>query len=117
MRRRTFLRQAGAAAAAGCVMPRYFAQSSEGGGAQPIQATLMIDSSASLYNLPEDFVGLSYESAQLANPAFFAAENSSLVGMVRELSSDGVLRIGGNSSEFTQFTTNESTGAAALDAA
>jgi hypothetical protein len=123
MKRRTFLRQAGPAAAAGCVMPRIFAQSSASSptvgssGAQPIQATLTIDSSAGVYTLPEDFIGLSYESAQLANPAFFAAENSSLVGMVRELSSDGVLRIGGNSSEFTQFTTNESTGVAALDAA
>jgi hypothetical protein len=116
MKRRTFLRQAGAAAALGCVAPRSFGQDGGQNGAQAIQATLAIESNP-LYPFPADFLGLSYESAQLANPAFFAAENSGLVGLVRELAPNGVLRIGGNTSEFTQFTTNEAVGASAIDAA
>ena len=53
--------------------------------------------------VPRDFVGLSYESAQLANPAFFSAENKALIALFRELAPAGNLRIGGGSSEFTTF--------------
>jgi hypothetical protein len=34
---------------------------------------LTIDSHKELATMPQDFVGLSYESAQLADPAFFTA--------------------------------------------
>jgi hypothetical protein len=52
----------------------------------------------------EDFVGLSYESAQLANPDFFSAKNRQLVRLFRELAPHGNLRIGGGSSEFTTYS-------------
>ncbi|HEY2039885.1 MAG TPA: hypothetical protein VGG95_09490 [Edaphobacter sp.] len=54
--------------------------------------------------IAEDFVGLSYESAQLANPEFFSAKNRQLVRLFRELSPCGNLRIGGGSSEFTTYS-------------
>jgi len=54
--------------------------------------------------IPHDFTGLSYEAAQLANPAFFSAGNHALVGLFRGLSSSGNLRIGGGSSEFTAYS-------------
>jgi len=54
--------------------------------------------------IPEDYVGLSYEAAQLANPAFFASSNRSLIALFRELSPSGVLRIGGGSSEYTSYS-------------
>jgi hypothetical protein len=47
-----------------------------------------------------DFTGLSYESAQLAHPEFFSIENTELVGFLRRLGAQGVLRIGGNTSEY-----------------
>lgn len=47
-----------------------------------------------------DYTGLSYETVQLANPAFFSASNKELIALFRLLSPQGVLRIGGNSSEF-----------------
>lgn len=50
--------------------------------------------------VPLDYVGLSYESAQLADPAHFAQDNVELISLFRLLSNRGVLRIGGNSSEF-----------------
>jgi hypothetical protein len=48
----------------------------------------------------EDFTGLSYESAQLGNPIFFSGDNPELPGFIRQLGKSGVLRIGGNTSEY-----------------
>ncbi len=55
--------------------------------------------------IPLDYVGLSYETAQLADPTFFAAHNRELVSLFRSLNPNGVLRIGGNSSEFCWWKT------------
>ncbi len=55
----------------------------------------------------EDFTGLSYESAQLGDPRFFSAENPDLAGFMRRLGRSGVLRIGGNTSEFCYWTPNQ----------
>ncbi|HEV2208296.1 MAG TPA: glycosyl hydrolase family 79 C-terminal domain-containing protein [Verrucomicrobiae bacterium] len=50
--------------------------------------------------VPLDYLGFSYETTELSNPAFFAADNQELVSLFRGLSPQGVLRLGGNSSEF-----------------
>jgi hypothetical protein len=50
--------------------------------------------------MPADFVGLSYEVQQLTEPDFFSAANTGLVRAFRQLSTHGVLRLGGNTSEF-----------------
>ena len=52
---------------------------------------LTIDSNRKLATMPRDFLGLSYESAQLAEPAFFSASNTTLVRALRDLSPRGVL--------------------------
>lgn len=113
MNRRSFLGSAAAAAAASCLAPRLLLGQES---AQPLQATLTVDDGVALATVPEDFVGLSYESAQLANPAFFAAGNKELIALCRELSRDGVLRLGGGTSAFTVFTTKEPTGPPPFDA-
>lgn len=59
--------------------------------------------------IPHDFTGLSYESAQLANPAFFSAANKPLVELFRGLSPSGNLRLGGGSSEFTTYSDTDPT--------
>lgn len=113
MNRRTFFRNAGAAATISCVAPHaLFAQSA----VPPIAATFTIDETETLATVPSDFVGLSYESAQLANPAFFAAQNTALIALFRELSDRGVLRLGGGTSEFTAFTPAESSASPPSDA-
>jgi hypothetical protein len=53
--------------------------------------------------MPIDFVGLSYEVQQLADPSFFSAQNSGLIHEFKALSSTGVLRLGGNTSEFAYW--------------
>jgi hypothetical protein len=51
--------------------------------------------------ITSDFVGLSYESAILAAGDYFTPGNSSVLGLIRSLGENGVIRIGGNTSEFT----------------
>jgi hypothetical protein len=47
--------------------------------------------------------GLSYETAQLANPDFFSRKNRDLAAYFRLLSHHGVLRLGGNTVEFADW--------------
>lgn len=54
-----------------------------------------------LANVPADFTGLSYETSQLAHPSFFRADNRVLIQLFKTLGSAGILRLGGNMSEFT----------------
>src|SRR5215207_4463369 len=51
--------------------------------------------------VPFDFIGLSYESALLVNADYFSLDNRSVHGLLRTLWPNGVLRIGGNTSERT----------------
>jgi hypothetical protein len=53
--------------------------------------------------MPIDFVGLSYEVQQLVDVSFFSAQNSGLIREFKALSSTGVLRLGGNTSEFAYW--------------
>jgi hypothetical protein len=63
---------------------------------------LTIDRSKRFATMPRDFLGLSYESAQLADPAFFAASNTTLVRRRWcELCPRQVFRLGGNRSDVT----------------
>ena len=77
--------------------------------AQPtaLQVSMAIDPATSLAKVPVDFMGLSYESGQLAYPDFFSAQNTALIDIFRRLSPAGVLRLGGNLSEFTVWSETE----------
>ncbi len=101
MNRRHFLARMAAAGVTTCVSG--FAQGAT-------KATLTINRGMAGPTVPRDFTGLSYESAQLANPAFFSAANKQLIELFRELSSSGNLRLGGGSSEFTSYSDADPTG-------
>ncbi|AHE52022.1 hypothetical protein NX02_01280 [Sphingomonas sanxanigenens DSM 19645 = NX02] len=73
------------------------------GWAQDSGIALTLDAARRGATIPADFVGLSYERAQLANPAYFSAENSALVALFKGLSPVGNLRIGGSSGEHTAY--------------
>lgn len=79
--------------------------------AQPaaLQVSLAVDPSTNLAKVPADFMGLSYESGQLAYPDFFSPQNTALIEVFRTLSPTGVLRLGGNLSEFTVWSDTEPT--------
>ncbi len=50
--------------------------------------------------VPRGFIGLSYETQQLSEPSFFSPANTGLVARMKELSPRGVLRLGGNTSDY-----------------
>jgi len=58
------------------------------------------------HKIGDDFTGLSYESAQLGNPHFFSGDSTDLAGFIKRLGTSGVLRIGGNTSEYCYWTPN-----------
>lgn len=89
--RRNFL----ATAACAVVASRLGAQSQT-----EAQVTLTLPAEAAGAHMPADFVGLSYEIQQLEDPSFFSARNDGLIREFRDLSPHGVLRLGGNTSEF-----------------
>ena len=79
------------------------ALTTRGWAVQTRSVDVTVDLSKTLATVPGDFLGLSYESAQLADPAFFSANNATLVRAFRGLCSNGVLRLGGNLSDVTQW--------------
>ncbi|HEY1660116.1 MAG TPA: hypothetical protein VGG14_17325 [Candidatus Sulfotelmatobacter sp.] len=99
--RRTFLRLA-AAACASARLP--LASSQAQPGPSSLRLTLHPDRLGN--KIENDFTGLSYESAQLANPNFFSGENTGLIALVNRLGNSGVLRIGGNTSEYCYWKPN-----------
>ena len=102
MNRRNFIRLSTAACAAASVpRSRAFAEDA----AVPLRLTLRPDRLGN--KIGPDFTGLSYESAQLGNPHFFSGDNTGLVGFVRRLGASGVLRIGGNTSEYCYWTPDD----------
>jgi hypothetical protein len=101
MRRRDFL-QLSALASGASFFKAY-------GLDQPLPATslrLTIDPHSAGNTIGPDFTGLSYESAQLGDPTFFSPDNTELIALVRRLGKSGVLRIGGNTSEYCYWTPN-----------
>ena len=72
-------------------------------GQSKVRLGLAIPNEAIGPHMPVDFVGLSYEVQQLADPTFFSVHNSGLIRAFKTLSSTGVLRLGGNTSEFAYW--------------
>jgi hypothetical protein len=69
-------------------------------GASPTPVTLKIPAQATGPHIPADYIGLSYEVRELTNPSFFSPANTGLIRQFKAISPHGVLRLGGNSSEF-----------------
>lgn len=71
---------------------------------QSVRVDVSIDWDKAISSIPEDMLGLSYESYQLAAPDFFSSANTELIALFRRLSPHGILRLGGNLSEYTVWT-------------
>jgi hypothetical protein len=72
-------------------------------GQSKVRVALSIPKEATGPHMPTDFVGLSYEVQQLADPSFFSQQNRGLIREFKALCSAGVLRLGGNTSEFAYW--------------
>src|ERR1700681_2044444 len=62
---------------------------------------LVVSSADAGVPLAPDFIGLSYESAILVAGDYLTPANASVLGLIRALGDNGVIRIGGNTSERT----------------
>ncbi|HEY1877077.1 MAG TPA: hypothetical protein VGG66_06380 [Rhizomicrobium sp.] len=67
------------------------------------QVAVRVDPHKSLGRIPEDFMGLGFETSSVAVPGLLSASNSEYVQLVRELGEQGVIRIGGNTSDFSRY--------------
>lgn len=62
-----------------------------------------LDPATSLGAMPADFMGLGYEISSVAVPGLLSAKNHAYVRLVRNLGRQGVIRIGGNTSDFSSY--------------
>src|SRR5215469_9420576 len=72
--------------------------------ASPVSVRL--DPGKSLGPIPDDFMGLGFEISSVAVPGLLSAKNHTYVRLVRNLGEKGVIRIGGNTSDFSRYDAN-----------
>jgi hypothetical protein len=81
--------------------------SASGGGDTAAGASVAVGYDAPGRAIDPEFLGLSYESALVAAADYFIPDNQSLLGLIRALGARGVIRIGGNTSERTVWSSSE----------
>jgi hypothetical protein len=102
MNRRTFLTRAvGLVSAA-------IAQSSLAGtlpaaSSEP-EVRVTLDPAQTLAVIPSNFMGLGYEISSVARPGLLSAQNAVYVQLVRTLGTHGVIRVGGNTSDYASYS-------------
>jgi hypothetical protein len=100
MRRREFLRGAGLAAGT-MLVGRDGARLAPLGKTARVQFTINLDKTIAV--IPSDFVGLGYEISSVARPGLLSEHNTQYVQLVRTLGSQGVIRVGGNTSDYATY--------------
>jgi hypothetical protein len=65
--------------------------------------TITIDPRARLRTIPADYMGLGYEISSVAVPGLLSGKNLTYVQLVKNLGPRGVIRIGGNTSDFSSY--------------
>jgi len=69
-----------------------------------VRARLTLDTSRTITTIPSDFVGLGYEISSVARAGLLSAKNSIYVRLCRTLGSNGVIRVGGNTSDYASYS-------------
>ncbi len=99
MDRRRFLN--GVTCAGGVVAARaVFGLRSPESGAE---VHVVVNPARQIASIPPDFMGLGYEISSVAVPDLLSAKNALYVQLVRTLGARGVIRVGGNTSDFSSF--------------
>jgi hypothetical protein len=99
MMTRKYLKNISHKVVCGFIFISFFSFIHVSGKSAAVSGTLKLISQSHQKIVPYNFSGLSYELAQLKDPRFFSASNKELVKLFKILSPNGVLRLGGNSSE------------------
>lgn len=70
------------------------------------QVRISVNPERTLGSIPADFTGLGYEISSVATPGLLSAKNRTYVQLVRTLGPRGVIRVGGNTSDYSSFALN-----------
>src|SRR5580698_4587569 len=81
---------------------------------KPIRVS--IDTRRKLGRIADDFTGLGYEISSVAIPGLLSDKNHAYVRLVRALGANGVIRVGGITSDSGSFAANADASAAAKSA-
>jgi hypothetical protein len=65
--------------------------------------SIRLDPGRRMRSIPTDFMGLSYEISSVAVPGLLSADHHAYVQLVRNLGPQGVIRVGGNTSDFSSY--------------
>jgi hypothetical protein len=104
MNRRTFLKRVAGLIPAVAVQTNFAGALRAEPGEANVQVTL--DPARTLAIIPPDFMGLGYEISSVARPGLLSARNSVYVQLVRSLGTRGVIRVGGNTSDYSSYAAN-----------
>ena len=67
------------------------------------KVNIQIDPEVGLGRISPDFTGFGYETSAVAQTNYFSGDNKALIQLYRNLSPHGLIRIGGNVSDHTQY--------------
>ncbi len=101
MHRRRFLSDLAAAG----VVAQSLSEMADGvnpNSASPIR--IEVDPARARQQIPANFIGLGYEISSVATSGLLTAQNQTYVQLVRTLGAHGVIRIGGNTSDYSRFS-------------
>ncbi len=104
MTRRKFLVGSGAFAA--CALEKHGLGAATGHSSEAPPVRLDVDTERTLGVIPTDFIGLGYEISSVARDGLLSGRNEAYVQLVRTLGPHGVIRIGGNTSDYSAFASN-----------
>jgi hypothetical protein len=66
--------------------------------------TISLDAARSLGVIPPEYMGVGFEISSVAVPGLLAVKNAPYVQLVRNLGKRGVIRIGGNTSDYSTYS-------------
>jgi hypothetical protein len=101
MNRRKFLSQATGVVAA-AIAQSSFAPGLQAASSAP-ELRVTVDPSRTVAVIPPDFMGLGYEISSVARPGLLSAQNAVYVQLVRTLGSEGIIRVGGNTADYSSY--------------
>jgi hypothetical protein len=102
MNRRIFLRRVVGS------LPAALLQSGFAGALQAVsresEVRVTLDPARTINVIPPDFMGLGYEISSVARPGQLSAQNSVYVQLVQTLGKHGIIRVGGNTSDYSSYS-------------
>ena len=94
------IRLFGGCAAVGCFLIGGLAQARD---ASPVPVKIQIEPQVVVARIAPDFIGFGYETSALAQTNYFGGDNTALIQLYRNLTTNGLIRIGGNISDHTRY--------------